>query len=266
MRRYLAVFLIDWQNQFVYRLNFLLWRLRNILRLLMTFFLWKGIYQTGSSVFGFSQPQIFTYVLLVLLVQSVILSAPSADNIGGEIGSGDLSNYLVKPISYLKYWFVRDLSSKLLNVICALIEIFILWLIFRPELVLHFSVSSLMGFLLICLVSVPAYYFLSLLTRFISFWNPENTWGLSFLIIIFIETLAGSIFPLDILPDWGKLAVQFTPFPYLIYYPVAIFLGKITGFYLLRILLQAFIWMLILFFLARLIWIKGLRVYGAEGK
>ncbi len=87
----------------------------------MTYFLWRGIFTTSNLVFGYTQPQILTYIFLVLVVQSFVLSAPSSDNIGSEIGSGDLSNFLLKPMGYLKYWFTRDLANKLLNIIFALV-------------------------------------------------------------------------------------------------------------------------------------------------
>jgi ABC-2 type transport system permease protein len=266
MRKYLAVFAIDWQNQFIYRLNFILWRFRNVLRLLLTYFLWSGIFVSSSSVFGYSEPQIFAYVFLVLIVHAIVLSAPSSDNIGGEIGSGDLSNYLVKPISYLKFWFVRDLSSKLLNFLFAAGEILLLYLWLRPDILISPSAFQVSPFLFMLLLSVPLYYFINISARFVSFWTPENTWGLSFLIIVLYEVLGGIIFPLDVLPPLVQTAVQFTPFPYLVYYPVVILLGKITGWELVRIYFQTGLWTVVMFLVAGRMWRRGLTVYSSEGR
>ncbi len=266
MYKYLAVFIIDWQNQFIYRLNFLLWRLRNVLRVLMTYFLWRGIFITNQNVYGYSQPQMLTYVFLVLAVQSFVLSAPSADNIGGEIGSGDLSNYLVKPISYLKYWFTRDVSSKLLNIICAGFEVSLLWWILRPQI--HFPAAPhvWLFFLTGCLSALLLYFFVNIATRFVAFWTPESTWGAAFLSIIFIEIFSGMIFPIDILPKVFQMVLQFTPFPYLLFYPIAIFVGKIQGWDAVRILAQSAVWILVMLKLSQILWIKGLKVYGSEGR
>jgi len=266
MRKYLTVFAIDWQNQFIYRLNFIFWRVRNVFRLLLTYFLWLGVFTSTESVFGYSQSQMFSYVFLVMIVHAIVLSAPSSDNIGGEIGSGDLSNYLVKPVSYIKYWFARDLSSKLLNLLFSIGEIFLLYYLLQPVLVIFPESFQVIPFLITLVLVVPLYYFINLSTRFISFWTPENTWGLAFLIIIFYETLGGIIFPLDVLPVWAKTAVQFTPFPYLVYYPVVILLGKVSGFEFYRILAQTFIWTVVMFIIARFIWQKGLKVYSSEGR
>ncbi len=265
MRKYFTVFAASWQDEFTYRLNFILWRFRNVLRFLMTYFLWQGLFSATSTIYGYSRPDMVAYIFLVLIVQAAITSAPSADNIGGEIGSGDLSNYLLKPMSYLRFWFTRDLASKSLNLLFSFIEITLLWLLLRPALSFHYSFFSVFGFVASGLFAMVIYFLVSASARFTSFWYPENTWGLSFLILIFIEIFSGSIFPLDVLPPAGQIILQATPFPYLIYYPISILDGKITGLYLWRILFQSASWTLLLLIFTRFLWRKGLRVFGAEG-
>jgi len=266
MSKYLRVFGASWQNEFTYRANFVLWRLRNVLRLLLTYFLWRGIFTTNQNVFGYSGSEMLAYVFLVLAVQALVLSSSSADNMGGEIASGDISNYLVKPISYIKYWFTRDLSSKVLNLIFAVGEVSLLAILLRPQLSLSSDIYSLVWFLVSVSVAAISYYFLSISARFVSFWAPENTWGISFVILILVEVLAGGIFPLDILPTGAQVAAQFTPFPYLVYYPISILTGKITGAESARIILQSSVWMVFLMWLSRHIWRKGLIAYSSEGR
>jgi ABC-2 type transport system permease protein len=266
MKKYLTVFAIDWQNQFIYRLNFVLWRVRNILRLLMIYFLWNGIFTTNRTIAGYSRPEMLTYVFLVLTVTAIVLSAPSADNVGGEISSGDLSNFLVKPISYLRYWFTRDLSSKLLNILFSVFEVILLYLLLRPQIYFSSNPVFWLGAIISLVLAVPIYYLLSISARFVSFWAPEDTWGLGFLVLIFVEIFSGMIFPLDILPGIAQQLIQLTPFPYLIYYPISIFLGKLQGWELLRILGQTIIWFLITLKFCQFLWRRGLKVYGATGR
>lgn len=266
MSKYLTIFTISWQNELTYRLNFLVWRIRNILRLLMTYFLWKGVFVAKSQVFGYSQDQVLTYVFLVLIISTIVLSAPSSDNIGGEIGSGDLSNYLVKPVSYLMYWFTRDLASKLLNLVFATFEVSLLWLLLRPEISFPTDPVVVTAAMISSLLAMVAYYFISVSARLSAFWAPENTWGVSFLVLILIDILAGGIFPLNILPKALSILLQLTPFPYLIYYPIEIFLGKLTGWELIRVLAQSAIYLLLMYMLMKYLWNKGLRVYSAEGR
>jgi ABC-2 type transport system permease protein len=266
MGKYATVFAVDWQNQFIYRLNFILWRVRNVLRLIMTYFLWTGVFSSNTIVFGYDRTLMTTYIFMVLVVQSLIISGPSADNIGGEIANGDISNFLLKPISYIKYWFTRDMSSKLLNVVFSFFEVGILYLLIQPKIFLHLSFQSLIGTMVLCILAVFLYYFINVTTRFVAFWAPENTWGLAFIVIVFTEILAGGIFPLDVLPNSFQLLLQFTPFPYLVYYPIAVFIGKIAGWELVRIVVQALLWTITMGLVAKFVWREGLKVHGAEGK
>lgn len=264
--KYFTIFSLSLQNEFSYRLNFVLWRFRNVLRFLMTFFLWQGVFYSNKSVFGYSQQDMLTYVFLVLVISTFVLSAPSAENIGGEIARGDLSNYLVKPVNYLKYWFTRDISSKFLNLIFAVFEIGLLLLILKPDLKLPPDLLNFFVFLLLCILAMVIYFSINITAASLAFWRPEDLWGSRFFIMILIETLAGTIFPLDILPDFLKIVAQFTPFPYLVYFPVSVFLGKIAGWEILRIFLQTFAWTAVMLFASSSFWKKGLKVYGAEGK
>ena len=266
MKKYFTIFTLSWQDELTYRLNFVLWRVRNILRLLLTYFLWSGVFLVNSKIAGYSSGQMLTYVFLVLVVQSIVLSAPSGDSMGGEIGSGDLSNYLVKPVNYLKYWFTRDIASKCLNLVFAAGEITLLWFWLQPPVSLPANFPALMGFLALLICGILIYFFFEASARFIAFWTPEYTWGLAFLTMVFIETLSGMIFPLDLLPGSIKTFLDFTPFPYLIYYPISVYVGRITGPAIFVIITKAVIWVFILSRLSRFIWSRGLKVYGAEGR
>lgn len=266
MKKYLTVFIASFQNEFVYRLNFILWRLRNVLRVLMTYFLWNTVFLQNKIAFGYSKPQMVAYVFLVLIISAFIMSAPSNDNIGGEISNGDLSNYLTKPISYLKYWLTRDWASKLLNMIFAIIEISLLWIIFKPQIHISTSILTIILSILSIFLATMLYFLFTKLAVMVAFWTPENTWGLMFIIMVFLEILSGMIFPLNILPHWAYTAVQFTPFPYLIYFPIGILIGKFSQPEIVQILAQTIAWLIISLFLVNKMWQAGLKTYSAYGK
>ena len=86
------------------------------------------------------------------------------------------------------------------------------------------------------------------------------------MIIIATEFLSGGLFPLDILPLDFQKVLYFTPFPYLIFFPLQVFLGKVTGLALIKGILISFLWSIVLFYLMKRLWYKGLLVYRAEGR
>jgi ABC-2 type transport system permease protein len=57
-----------------------------------------------------------------------------------------------------------------------------------------------------------------------------------------------------------------TPFPYLIYFPVEIYLGNVAGWALIGGLLVAAAWVGILWMVLNVVWQKGLKAYQAFGR
>lgn len=235
------------------------------MRILMTYFLWNSIFSQNKIAFGYTKEQMMTYVFLVLLVTSFVMSAPSNDNVGGEISDGTLNNFLVRPIGYLRYWLTRDLASKFLNILFATFEFGLLWFLFRPQIYFsHSPIQLLLGITLI-LISSFTYYLITKLAISIAFWTPENTWGLMFIVLVFVEILAGSIFPLDLLPKSVITLLQLTPFPYMVYYPIAILVGRIDTTIAVRIIFQSLALLTVSYWLAMKVWRKGLKNYAAVG-
>ena len=133
MKKYLSVFKISFQQEFAYRVNFIMWRIRNVLQLFLVFFLWDTVFSGQDKViFGYDKARILTYVFGLLIIRAFVLSARAVD-VAGEVANGDLSNYLIKPVSYFKYWLTRDLSSKALNLLFAVFETTLLFFLLKPQ-------------------------------------------------------------------------------------------------------------------------------------
>lgn len=265
MSKYLTVFAVSWQNEFVYRLNFILWRIRVIFHFLMVYFLWTGVFSTTSSIFGYNQSSILTYIFGTLLVATVVTSQTSME-IGADIANGNISNYFIRPIGYLKYWFTRDVANKLLNTIFSVFEIIILFLIFKPNISLPADPIYFVLFLISLTLAALIFFFLGVTVRCLAFWSPDNTWAGTFLFIVVLDVLSGAIFPLDIVPNWLYTALQFTPFPYIAYIPTTILIGKFDLITTLRVLVQAGGWVILLSLFTLWIWRRGIKAYAAEGK
>jgi ABC-2 type transport system permease protein len=86
-----------------------------------------------------------------------------------------------------------------------------------------------------------------------------------FIVYAFEYIASGHMFPLDILPPAVKEVLFLTPFPYQLYLPVGIYMGKVTGAELTRGLIMQAIWVAAAFFLARFAWYRGIRKYAAVG-
>jgi ABC-2 type transport system permease protein len=267
MRKYFQVFKISFQEEFAYKLNFVMWRVRNIFQILLTFFLWNTIFASPTTViFGYDRSKILTYVFGIMIVRALVMSARATD-ISIDIARGDLSNYLLKPMTYFKYWFTRDVSSKALNLIFATVEFALLFAILKPPFYFQTNPLTLLLFFIGIVLAVLIYFFILIIVSSLTFWAPEMSWGGHFLItIVVVEALSGSLFPINILPPLFQSIVMATPFPYLIYFPVQVYLGNITGQALLGGLMIAVAWTGILWFAMNFIWQKGLKAYESTGR
>ncbi len=261
---YFRVFANTWGETLSYRLNFIMWRIRVILQLLTMFFLWSVLTSKNSSIFGYSQPQMLTYILGTSLMSSIVLATRTSE-IGDQINNGSLSNFLIKPMSYMKYWFARDLGDKAMNLSFAISEVFILILIFKPPLFLQTDVSFLFLAAISCVISMTMYFFFNYMLGLFGFWSNE-VWGPRFIFWIIINFFAGSLFPLDILPHSVFAFLKLLPFTYLLYFPLKIYLGTISFQEIIQGIVISTVWAVLLFLVCKSIWHKGLKNYSAEGK
>lgn len=266
MNKYLKIFEISFQQEFAYRLNFVMWRVRNVMQIFLTFFLWDNIFSDPTrTVFGYDRARILTYVFAVLLVRPLITSSRAID-IGGEISQGNLSNYLLKPVNYFRYWFTRDIASKSLNLIFAVFEFILLVVVLKPPLFIQTNAVFLILFIFSLFLSVVLFFLLMVIFNLFTLWYPEQAWGVTFLLLIFTELLGGGLFPIDILPEIYQRALFLTPFPHLIFSPIQIYLGKVGLLSSLSIIGISLVWIIFLSFALKTIWEKGLSVYRAEGR
>lgn len=265
MHKYLTVFSISWSNGLVYRLNFLLWRVRSIIVILTVYFLWDAIFQSNQVLFGYTKEKILTYVFLTLVLRSLVLGQRSIDA-AGEISDGRLTNYLLKPISYQGYWLTRDLADKFLNIIFSVGEIILLYFLLRPPIFVQTDPTVLFSFGIVLLAAMFLNFCLGNLASYFSFWMPGNAWGFWFLYLVFQDFLGGVMFPLDIFPRAVYGLITLLPFPYLLFFPVNVYLEKIVGVELLRGLLVMAGWLVLAAYLLKREWALGLRTYQAEGR
>ena len=98
----------------------------------------------------------------------------------------------------------------------------------------------------------------------LAFWLVEVS-TLIFMLFAFEYIAGGHLFPLNILPPLLAKFLNYTPFPYQLYFPVGIYLGQIKGAALRQGLIIQAAWVLIFYVLARVVWNRGIRKYSAVG-
>ena len=267
MRKYLHVISVGLQNNLQYRFNFLTRTLFSFIPLFAMLSLWRTIYAgneaTGAHS-GFTREQMIFYYLLVAVVD--VFTAVNEDDwqIAADIREGNISQFLLKPMDYL--WFRLGLffSGRIAFVMMAALPLAGFIFCFRQYFLLPPDAGTFGVFLISLVLTALLQFFTSFAMAMLAFWLLEISTFI-FILYAFEYLASGHLFPLDILPAGLKSVLFLTPFPYQLYFPIQIYMGKVTGTGLWSGMLIQFLWVVAAYAFARFMWRRGVKHYAAFG-
>jgi len=265
MKKYWHVLGIGIQNNLTYRFNFLARTLFGFIPLLAMLYVWKAIYAGKANGVGpYALPEMISYYLLVTVVDA--LTAVNEDDwqIAADIKDGNISQFLVKPIAYLPYRLFLFLAGRVTYLGVAAIPVALFVLAFHSYFVVPAAWSTIGLFILATALTALLQFFISYTMAMLAFWVLEVSTFI-FILFAFEYIASGHMFPLDILPEGLQRLLFLTPFPYQLYFPVSVYLGKLTGPELARGFLTQIFWVLLAWGGATLAWNRGIRKYSAVG-
>jgi ABC-2 type transport system permease protein len=267
VKKYLHVIDIGIQNNLTYRVNFLFRVLFGFVPLLATIYLWRAVYAgkgSGEEVAAYSLAQMTAYYLLVTIVD--VLTAVSEDDwqIAADIKDGNISQFLLKPIDYLTYRLCLFFSSRLIYMAVAAVPLAFFLFLFRAYFTLPSDPATFGWFLVSVVMTGLLQFFTSYAMAMLAFWVLEVSTFI-FILFAFEYIASGHLFPLDILPPALAKALFFTPFPYQMFFPVSIYLGRTSGSAMAEGLLVQAAWVVTAYFIARFAWSRGIKKYSAVG-
>jgi len=268
MKKYWHVIGIGIQNNLTYRVNYLARTLFSFIPLFAMLSLWRTIYTgQGAAIAGYTLAEMISYYLLVAVVD--VLTGVNEDDwqIAADIREGNISQFLLKPMDYLWYRLCLFFSGRVAYVAVAVVPLVIFIACFGNYFVLPPNGTTFMVFLISLGLTALLQFFISYAMAMLAFWVLEVS---TFIFILFaFEYLAsGHMFPLSLLHSrfpFLEHILFLTPFPYQMYFPVSIYMGRITGADLLQGMLVQAGWVLVAYGFARFMWKRGVRHYGAFG-
>jgi ABC-2 type transport system permease protein len=266
MKKYWQIFRASMQTMLVYRLNFVMWRVRTIIGFLGIYWFWSAVYSQYDFIGSYSKNSMLLYLLVANFLRSLVLSN-SSYHVCVEIASGDLNNYLIKPLNYFYNWLARDWADKLLNLAFFSVEVVILVALLKLPVEWPSTWQQGGLFLASGILAAVLYFFFSFVVSSFSFWYPEHEgWPLRFFMLMLLDFLSGQAFPLDIFPQALVQIFKTLPFYYFIFLPAQIYLNQLSGNDIARGMMIMVAWLLVLVYLTKIIWKKGLQIYGAFGR
>jgi len=252
---------ISWVKHTAYRLNFFL----QIIGPALVFFfvkynLWSAIYGADDSLVikGFNFEGMINYHIWAFVV-GLVAQGHGSWNLAEDIRLGRISSYLIYPFNFWEFHTASWLSFQTIQMFIAAITL---------GVIAFFDLLQFPGWNFF-LIGVAYTLFISLfwfalqyLTGVMAFWL-EETWILRVMLSVVSYFLSGAIIPLDLYPDWLVNILNYTPFPYLVYYPIKIFSGETSSLGLGLIIIS--IWTVVIALINHLVWKKGIKLYTAAG-
>ena len=255
------------QNTLAYRMNFLFRAVFTLIPLLANILLWKTIFEgkaEGETVGTYELSQMISYYLLILIVNSMTAVNEDDWQIAADIRNGVISQFLLKPMDYLAFRFSLFFANRIIYILVAVIPVglFLMWQ--RDYWSAPASHLALAVSLVSLILTAILQFLMSFTMALLAFWVLEVATFI-FILYAFEYIAGGHLFPIDLLPSWLETLLYWTPFPYLLSYPVLIYLGRVEGQEMWNGLMVQGVWLVIAFVAARFVWSRGIRSYTAVG-
>jgi len=261
MKKLLILIRISLIDSFEYRGDMLIHSLSWSAQPIVYLLIWLAVASSSRSI-SMSPGDFIKYYLWLMLIQ-IWVSAWGCSFIASAIRFGRLSPYLVKPISYYNFQIANNLGEKVLKTIFILPVLSTLVILLKPAWP-GLTVLGWVFFMWSWLQAAMVYFLVDYIVGLTAFWIEENS-AIDSLYNIVHVVFSGILIPLALMPDWIRSLSVYLPFRYEISFPLEILLQKLSSEELAKGFAIQTLWVMVLYFLCRFLWKRGLVRYSAAG-
>lgn len=221
-----------------------------------------ALYRGQSVVNGMTIDAAVTYVAVT---QGLIafLSIFGNFDVMRTVYSGDIAGDLVRPAGLFRTWMARDFGKSLVNLLIRGVLLMVIFSFYFKPIFPGFWVEWIA-----VVISLILGWGISFCWRFMvnlaSFWTPDAV-GIGRIAFTISQLMCGFILPLRLLPGWFISLCNWTPFPAMVNTPVEIYLGILKGPELIWAVTQQIIWVIVLYFIAKLVLSAGIKKLVIQG-
>ena len=264
MRKYLAFTAKAFQRTLTYRFELWVELFINVLFMLIYVCLWKALYTGKTAVEGYDLNGILTYIVVSQTLLSFHFTLRIARGIEEKVRTGEVVTDLMKPVDFQLMLLATGVGTSfhtvLFNMLPKLLLFYVGLSLLVPSSILtvgFFIVSVMLGYVIL--------FSIEFLIGTLAFWVIEIR-GIYFAVIWGISWFfSGYFLPLEHYPVLLAKIAEYLPFQAIIYSPTAIYVGRITGKAVVRVLQIQLLWTVALIGLGRLVYRAALRKLVIQG-
>lgn len=256
MSSYFGIFKMNFKGELQYRAKALSGVATQIFWGLMYIYLYSA-FMKEKIIEGFSIEQMISYVWLgqaFLVIR--FLELPK--NCAKDIENGNICYKFVRPINLYNQWFAEHLGYKLSATILRSIPLIFIAFIMPPSmrLMLPNSITTFALFLVALILGALMTTTLSMIIVFLTF-KTLSSKGTASICNTVCGVLGGLYIPLVFMPESIQKVLNYLPFRYTCDLPTRIYIGNIHTFDAIKYIGIAFIWLIILISIGKLLIAKA---------
>ena len=225
MSAYLAFAQSAFQTQLAYRNEVWANMFGKLVQVFARVAIWLAVYAGASSIGDVTLTQMVTYALLGGVITGAIRYELIISGIGRALQTGDVAVWLLKPVSFPLYVIVSELGRALFRLIVLVVPtvavVALVYGMLPPASVFDgamFVAYLLLGYAITCLASA--------LFGLLAFWLLTS-FSLEWLMQAILNLLSGSLIPFWFFPQPFGAIAEHLPFAWIVYYPAAVWLGRL---------------------------------------
>lgn len=248
-----------------FRLRYLTGILTYMLFVSVNYFIWAAIYSgrpKNTEINGFSFSEMITYIAVGWVARSLYFSDLDYE-IEDLVRSGDVSNYLLKPVDFQLMMFARACGSSAFRLLFFTVPIglVILWIfpVMLPasaSAMLLFSLSTVSGFIILAEIN----FIVGLLA-----FSIQSIQGIIRSKYFLIQLFSGLLLPMAFFPAGFRAVVELLPLKDISFVPLQFYLGHFAWGNVPSIFISQLIWISVLLVAGRLMWQRAIAKLSIQG-
>ncbi len=207
--------------------------------------------------------KLILYFALFNLIFEPLGSGKMAKSMSKAIHSGEVNNFLLKPLNFPLFYLIKLLTRILIKITVPII-IFVIISIIYPGVFAPVSFVNFIFFIIFIILGLIMWNLFMTIMGSLSFWGTEIG---SFLTVIdlSLNMLTGKYIPAYLFPENIQTFLSYTPIPYLASFQISIYQNDLADVELLKGFIVCGSWILILFMSYKIVFNKGLKAFDALG-
>jgi ABC-2 type transport system permease protein len=247
---------------FAYRSSTVMGLVTVALNYAVTLMVWSSVYAEDSASLTVPKAEMFPYLALAFCLNYALMMNVQT-RVGQRIRMGLIATDLLKPVDFQLAQAVQALSDGFFNATLAAAVFACAFFVLGPA-IFPASATALLGFTCSVLLAFLLHFGISFLFIQGAFYIYSN-YGIMVSHGALHMTFSGVSAPLTLYPHVLRAVGAWLPFQYVIYVPISIYRGQITGADIPRALGMQVLWIFLMFGVGRFVLTRALKQFEIQG-